>query len=521
MVMKRYLLPFVFALLPLFSVAQNNLCSDPSPFCTGNQYTFPMNYTGTGAGTGPQAQVGPNYGCLFTQPNPVWYYMQIDQSGNLIFDITSLQGVDVDFICYGPFATLNGVCPDSLTAGNTVDCSYSTAATETCNIPNGQVGEYYLILITNYANVYSVVTFSQTGGTGATDCDILAPPVSNNGPLCVGDTLELYSQNVPNAIYNWSGPASFSSNLQNPVIPNAGLPNAGTYTLVVTDTTSGSSDTTSTTVIINPLPFGTITNPAVCGNQPVIFNLNSSGSDTISTYFWNFGTGNPGDTSNLASPPFTFPGAGTYNVSVTITSDEGCVAVVDTPFVVYPKPVADYITEPLCFQDVIFTSTSTQEPSLATWTWTFNDTTYLQGDTSLAILHHFDTAGVYPITLVVVDTNGCTDTVVYDITVYQSVGVPDMPNVLNTSSQVGNEKYDFQVFAPLFVQCYDYTFTIYNRWGFKVFETTSDADNPDINCTSCFKGYSTTGSLLTPGVYYFVLKGMPDFQKKGTITIVD
>jgi len=72
-----------------------------------------------------------------------------------------------------------------------VDCAYSTASTETVSIPNALTGQYYMVMITNYANDAGTITFTQTGGSGTTDCSVLAPPITNNGPLCVGETLQL------------------------------------------------------------------------------------------------------------------------------------------------------------------------------------------------------------------------------------------------------------------------------------------------------------------------------------------
>jgi len=44
------------------------LCNGADPFCTGTTYDFPM---GVNSGTG---EVGPDYGCLYSEPNPIWYY---------------------------------------------------------------------------------------------------------------------------------------------------------------------------------------------------------------------------------------------------------------------------------------------------------------------------------------------------------------------------------------------------------------------------------------------------------------
>jgi gliding motility-associated-like protein len=60
-----------------------------------------------------------------------------------------------------------------------------------------------------------------------------APSLSNNSPLkCPGDLLTLSAVNIPNGVYNWSGPANFTSNqVENSL--NAEIENIGIYTATV------------------------------------------------------------------------------------------------------------------------------------------------------------------------------------------------------------------------------------------------------------------------------------------------
>jgi hypothetical protein len=225
---------------------QGLMCESSEPFCTGSIYTFPAGTTGT-------AQPGAYYGCLQTQPAPAWYHMLIDNPGSITIYMYSTPLVDIDFICWGPFTDPYNPCVEGLTANTVVDCSYSPSPTEYCDIPNGQTGQYYILLITNYSQQPCEITFSQTAGNGSTDCTILPPPVGNNGPLCVGDTLNLYAETVPNASYYWSGPAGFLSTQQNPVIPNVTMANAGNYQCVIT-VNGQSSDPAITSVVIYNLP---------------------------------------------------------------------------------------------------------------------------------------------------------------------------------------------------------------------------------------------------------------------------
>lgn len=218
----------------------NSTCETAAPFCTGTTYTFPA---GVNSGAG---QAGPCYSCLTTRPNPAWYYMRVLTSGNIIIGMHSEPSKDIDFCCWGPYHSQNAC--DSLTCNKVVDCSYSPSWTETCNIPNGITGQYYILVITNFSNAPCNIIFSQTGGTGTTDCTILPPPCSNNSPICVGQTIQLTANSVNGATYHWHGPAGFTSNSQNPTIPNAQMINAGDYYLRITINGQPSQDSSKTTV---------------------------------------------------------------------------------------------------------------------------------------------------------------------------------------------------------------------------------------------------------------------------------
>lgn len=294
----------------LFS--QGLTCEESEPFCTGSIYTFP-------AGTTGQAQPGANYGCLLTQPAPAWYHMLIEDPGDINIHMFSTPLVDIDFICWGPFEDPFEPCVSGLTGSKIVDCSYSPNPTEDCYIPNGQTGEYYILLITNYSQTVCDITFSQTSGTGSTDCTILPPPVSNNGPLCVGETLELYADTITNATYYWSGPGGFISSIQNPVIPNVTTANAGDYSCVIT-VGGNSSDPAITGVIINEKPTMAINSvdTTVCIGTPAYLIIELTGSGEFEVEYSN------GDSTFLAT---------------------GLTGPVDTIFVYPDEPTTYTITE--------------------------------------------------------------------------------------------------------------------------------------------------------------------------------
>jgi len=311
--------------------SQATLCENSNPFCTSDIYTFP-------AGTGGTAQSGPDYGCLVTQPNPAWYHMKIAVAGNIDIEMFSTPSEDIDFICWGPFSDPYNPCTSSLTNNMIIDCSYSIVSVETCQIPDGQVNEYYILLITNYSDDPCDITFQKIGGSGETDCSIVPPPVSNNGPICVHDDLELYADNVDNATYLWTGPESFTSTQQNPVISDVGLENAGVYSLVIT-VNGTSSDPVETIVIINALPSSDFTFSDICFGETTFFTDQSTvdpPSSSITTWNWNFGDGQQATGQNQTH---IYTSAGDFNVTLnTYTGSMQCESTITKLVTIYNNP---------------------------------------------------------------------------------------------------------------------------------------------------------------------------------------
>ncbi|RQO30540.1 hypothetical protein DBR32_13330 [Taibaiella sp. KBW10] len=98
---------------------------------------------------------------------------------------------------------------------------------------------------------------------------------------------------------------------------------AGTYTirLVVSNpNTCNKTDTSFTTVTVNPSPTAAFTFSPLVGepNQPFFFTNQSSGA---SSYLWNFGDSR---TSTETNPSHEYNRTGTYTVCLTATNDFNC-----------------------------------------------------------------------------------------------------------------------------------------------------------------------------------------------------
>ncbi|GAB5416898.1 MAG: hypothetical protein Crog4KO_17650 [Crocinitomicaceae bacterium] len=151
----------------------NITCNVPDPICSGSPIVFTAQSNGTEADV---VNPGNNYDCLFTSPNPSWYYLEIASGGNLAIDITA--GSDIDFAIWGPFADVPTAIANCDSYGVPLDCSYSISAVEQANVTGVVAGEVYVLLVTNYANTVQTITVDEAGSnTATTDCSIVPLPV--------------------------------------------------------------------------------------------------------------------------------------------------------------------------------------------------------------------------------------------------------------------------------------------------------------------------------------------------------
>lgn len=308
----------------------NGLCSGALPFCTDvGLYQFPA---GVNTGSGEH---GPCYdlnkgtaACLHSTPNPAWYYMRIDQPGNINIYMYSTPSYDIDFICWGPFDDYLEPCPHNgttlLTCDKVVSCSYSADPTETCQIPNSaQTGEYYILLITNYSNQHCNINFSKTSGSGTTDCSIM-PPVMEYSDACYGNTLHLSAHEVSNAQYSWTGPDGFTSNLREPHIDNVTFANSGTYSCTVTVPGQGTSEPMTLDIEILPELHADFTVTGAVPGAPAQFTgtettIPAGNTNKITSRTWDFGDGS--QEVSGANPTHVYTTPGTFDVTYTIVAE--------------------------------------------------------------------------------------------------------------------------------------------------------------------------------------------------------
>ena len=342
------------------SRSDNEHCANSLPFCTSDLIEFEA------ANTSQQAnEPGMDDGCIGNSYNPSFYHMRIHTGGQFIIHMDGHDpddinlGRDIDFCMWGPYdeeQVASGWACSNLTSDKIIDCCYSADPTEdvylgyppgdhvhttshgTINYHMPEVGEYYILMITNYSRDPCVISFTKTPGSGPgeTDCDILPGIVNNDGPYCVGETIHLTVNEQMNATYSWTGPNGWTSNEQNPTRPNCTLDMAGPY--FCTTTVGTQTTTASTEVEIYEQPTPSFTANTVCQGEPTNFTGLASGTN-VTNYDWNFGDGDYGSGQNVSH---TYSEAGTYQVTLTVTAVDGtCPGEITQTITVNAQPVAD------------------------------------------------------------------------------------------------------------------------------------------------------------------------------------
>jgi hypothetical protein len=203
-----------------------------------------------------------------------------------------------------------------------------------------------------------------------------AAPNANNGvPICVGNTMNLAANLQGGSspfTYSWTGPNSFTSNLQNPTITNVTIANSGTYTISVTDG-YGCPITANTNITINPLPVVSDQTPTSCSGTA--FSVTPSVGNT---YTWSAPTGSgftggsaqatgQASISQTLTNATTSPVTATY--TVTPTSASGCTGNnFMVTVTINPKPaITSTSSATICSGGTVSIPLTSNVPSTYTW----------------------------------------------------------------------------------------------------------------------------------------------------------
>src|SRR5688572_374109 len=219
--------------------------------------------------------------------------------------------------------------------------------------PNANAGNPNTSIIANPTHNYSVfgtytIQYSVTTNNGCTKDSTftttfnLKPTLSYPAltPVCQSatGTVSVATATVTNGVPGtgvYYGPGTNGAGNFNP--STAG---PGTHTIWYKFTsTANCVDSISQTILVRANPVALFTNTTGC--LPINGQMQFTNASTVSdgqtlSYTWNYGDGTP--TSTVLNPAHNYMAEGTYNVNLSVSTNNGCIKDTTVPVVVSIKP---------------------------------------------------------------------------------------------------------------------------------------------------------------------------------------
>jgi gliding motility-associated-like protein len=250
----------------------------------------------------------------------------------------------------------------------------------------------------------------------------------------------------------------------------------------------------------------------LCNGEDVLINIQEdwigvpSNLDAISgTMIFGDGTSQLNPTWNFIK---TYPGPGTYIINYPVESNNGCFDTLQFDITIQGIPAVDVIVVPKCVEKAdISADIQGGTFQLDSMLWNFTGFT---SSNQQNFEQSFPGGGSVSGVLTLWSNIGCEFEFPYQFEIEPSIDFPELviPNVITANNDGINDKIEIN---PLFENCFSYELTILNRWGTKLFTTTSSLNS--------FEGKDTNGNELVSGVYFYTLKSNQG-EKHGFITLI-
>ena len=209
-----------------------------------------------------------------------------------------------------------------------------------------------------------------------------------------------FPSNATNWYWNFGNGAT--SNIEDPA--NLYL-TWGTYnvTLIVADTISNCSDTIVKAIEVDPIPVPVINNYAACLDASyTLMDSSYVAAGTIQNWEWTV----EGEVYNIQNPQHIFSDTGMYLVTLEVTSNKGCTAIMNDSLYVSGLPDADFIFFPTYGNAPLLVNFINNSVNSTAANWLFGDGNI---STDYSPTHLFTDTGNFTITLVAINEYGCKD----------------------------------------------------------------------------------------------------------------
>lgn len=277
------------------------------------------------------------------------------------------------------------------------------------------------------------------------------------------------------------------------------------------------TDDVTKVVEIYPLPNVDFSTSPFEGCQPLgvqfLDETSIPAPYVLSGWEWNLGidssTASSPDPFYVYNPEIDPLSVAQYNISLEVTSGNGCISEIFRPnyITVYPKPDAlfsvDDDVKDIIKPEFIFTDLSSENVTL--WDWSLGDGTFSDEQNPV---HSYPDTGIYPIQLIVETQYGCLDTIGYEVKV-EPIFTFYVPNSFTPDANGINDE-----FFGLGEGYVSYEMWVFDRWGEEIFYSESDEYHWD----GTYKGEQVQQGTY---IYRFFLLDWQghDHKYKGTVTL--
>ncbi|MFH1320559.1 MAG: PKD domain-containing protein [Bacteroidota bacterium] len=240
----------------------------------------------------------------------------------------------------------------------------------------------------------------------------------SNTNVCLNETTQFLSLSTDSSGYIVSWEWDFGDSAGTSTVPNPVYlyDSTGTYTVNLTVTSNyGCSAVTGYIAKVFPLPVANFTTDTVCAKDMLQFNSSLVSSGNIISWNWDFDDGN---NSSQQDPFHVYSNGGTYDVTLIVTTNNGCLDTIIKSCEIYYLPFAGFAAQPVCFDNttVFYDTSGFINDSITSWNWNFGDGSPI--DNSQNPTHLYAVPDTFYSTLIITSVNGCKDTVTQPVIVY-------------------------------------------------------------------------------------------------------
>lgn len=330
--------------------------------------------------------------------NPGQYFVQVeDIFGRIQYDTINVYFPEISYPEQTSFCSGNNIIWDTQ-MGNDYSFEWSLEGETDSQITINEEG-FYSVLITDTIGCqlqsdtlyFEENMYEYTTSIGPSDTT-----------MCSGNPLALITNIEETENYLWS-----TGSTEDQII----VTESGTYSVTTTNIVGCIAISQTNVTISGTAPQADFELLGQCEQNIISFtDLSVPTGEEIISWEWKIN----GDVfSQQQNPEYIFSEQGTYNISLTVTSEGGCSNTKTQSINIYPKPVVSFTPENLCQNSVnsIYSTSYVDNGTIQENYWYINGNQYTADQIDITV----ENDDSFEIKLISVSEHGCSDSIVSSI----------------------------------------------------------------------------------------------------------